>query len=138
MLLPSESGVLRRMNRSFRRGRWAEQQVLLRLQSRGWSLLTRNWRCRWGEMDLLVHKSGRLLLVEVKARQQRGLDAWGSQALTSRQRSCLARTFCCWLAVNTRYQACSLECRLDMVRLQSDPLRISWLPLDVLHLPEQH
>lgn len=46
-----------------RQGGWAEQRALRLLLSRGWSLVARNWSCRWGELDLLVAKGNRLLLV---------------------------------------------------------------------------
>ena len=52
------------------RGEWAEQRVL--------SLLARQWNCRCGELDLVLEKAGRLLLlVEVKGRRRCGPDRWG-------------------------------------------------------------
>ena len=66
--------------RSALAGGWAEQRALRLLRSRGWRLLDRNWRCRWGELDLVVRKPGRLLVVEVKGRCS-GLDGWGTAAL---------------------------------------------------------
>jgi hypothetical protein len=47
-----------------RQGDWAEQRALRLLRQQGWWILERQWRCRWGELDLLLHKPGRLLLVE--------------------------------------------------------------------------
>ena len=35
-----------------RQGAWAEQRVLRLLRHKGWKLVTRNWRCRWGELEL--------------------------------------------------------------------------------------
>ena len=32
------------------------------LRAAGWTLLAQRWRCRWGELDLLLHKPQRLLL----------------------------------------------------------------------------
>ena len=51
------------------RGAAAETRVLQLLTGRGWQLLDRNWRCRWGELDLLLVRNGLLLLVEVKGRR---------------------------------------------------------------------
>ena len=47
-----------------RQGDWAEQRALRLLRQQGWWMLQRQWRCRWGELDLLLHKPGRLLLVD--------------------------------------------------------------------------
>ncbi|MCS5700059.1 YraN family protein [Cyanobium sp. FGCU-52] len=39
-----------------RSGDFAEQRALRLLQQRGWRLLSRQWRCRWGELDLVASK----------------------------------------------------------------------------------
>ena len=43
-------------------GRWAEQQALQQLEAKGWRLLDRNWRCRWGELDLVLEQHQQLLV----------------------------------------------------------------------------
>ena len=53
-------------------GAQAETRVSSLLQWQGWQLLERNWSCRWGELDLVLHKNRQLLVVEVKGR--RSLD----------------------------------------------------------------
>ncbi len=65
-------------------GGWAEQRALRLLQSRGWRLRARNWHCRWGELDLLLEKPDRLLLVEVKGRRS-GVDGWGGGCPAAQQ-----------------------------------------------------
>ncbi|MFN5220650.1 MAG: YraN family protein, partial [Cyanobacteriota bacterium] len=62
-------------------GRWAEQRALRLLQQAGWQLLSRNWQCRWGELDLVLCKPGRLLLVEVKGRGAGSFDGVGVASL---------------------------------------------------------
>jgi len=37
--------------------------------ARGYSILDRNWRCRDGELDLVVRRGRELVFVEVKARR---------------------------------------------------------------------
>ena len=53
-------------------GAQAETRVSSLLQQQGWQLLDRNWSCRWGELDLVLHKNRQLLVVEEKGR--RSLD----------------------------------------------------------------
>jgi len=106
-------------------GAWAEQRALRLLLQRGWLLLDRNWHCRWGELDLLLHKPQRLLLVEVKSRGRRGVDGWGVASFTAPKRRRLNRTYSCWLAVHPQYQHCSLELVLALVPqpLAREPVR---------------
>ena len=80
-------------------GRWAEQRALRLLKQRGWQLLDRNWRCRWGELDLVLHKPGRLLVGEVKGRRS-GVDGWGVAALGAGKRARLSRAFAYWQAAH--------------------------------------
>jgi len=110
-----------------RDGGWAEQRALRLLQSRGWSLVARNWSCRWGELDLLVAKGNRLLLVEVKGRAQAGLDQAGVAGLDWRKRRRVTRAWTCWLADHPDWQHCSLELVCALVPLP--PLRgpVRWL-----------
>ena len=58
-------------------GRWAEDAALAYLQSQGLVLLTRNFRCRFGEIDLVMRDHSALVFVEVRFRRS---DRFGSGA----------------------------------------------------------
>ncbi len=60
-----------------RLGRWAEERVARWYQTAGYEVVARNWRCREGELDLVVARPGLLVFVEVKARTS---TAFGSPA----------------------------------------------------------
>lgn len=79
-------------------GRWAERRVQRLLEQQGWRLLDRNWRCRWGELDLVLTKPKRLLVVEVKGRTNSGPDGSGLAALRHAKCLRLHRTCLQWLA----------------------------------------
>ena len=55
-------------------------------RSRGFRIVARNWRCRIGELDLIVARDDLLVICEVKTR--RG-DAYGGgyEAVTGRKRA---------------------------------------------------
>ena len=49
-------------------GDWGEALVTEYLSERGCRIVEREWRCRFGEIDLIAEKDGMLLFVEVKLR----------------------------------------------------------------------
>ena len=50
-------------------GDWGEALVEKYLSERGCRIVEREWRCRFGEIDLIAEKDGVLLFVEVKLRK---------------------------------------------------------------------
>ena len=82
-------------------GRWAEHKVLLLLKARGWTCLAeQRWRCRFGELDLVMAQQNglksRLLVVEVKSRRRCGRDGWGVAVCNAGKLQRLARAMACW------------------------------------------
>lgn len=49
-------------------GDWGEALVEKYLSERGCRIVEKEWRCRFGEIDLIAEKDGVLLFVEVKLR----------------------------------------------------------------------
>jgi putative endonuclease len=111
-------------------GRWAEQRALRLLQQRGWRLLDRNWRCRWGELDLVLCKPQRLLVVEVKGRSSLGRDGGGVAALRQAKRQRLAWSCQCWLAEQPLHQCDQLELVAALVSLPPQRRPIRWIRLN--------
>jgi putative endonuclease len=52
-------------------GRWGEGLAAQRLESQGYVIVDRNWRCRRGEIDLVAQEGDILVFVEVKTRRGR-------------------------------------------------------------------
>jgi putative endonuclease len=123
-LVASGGAELRR-----RRGAWAEDRALLLLRRRGWRLLSRNWRCRWGELDLVLAKPGRLLVVEVKGRGAASRDGGGTAALGVAKRRRLARAWACWLAEHPEQAEAAVELVGALVPLPPSRGRIRWIRL---------
>lgn len=113
-----------------RQGDWAEQRALRLLRHRGWRLLDRQWRCRWGELDLVLRKGQRLLLVEVKARRPGACDGGGVAALGAEKRQRLARSWACWLAAHPDWQRSPVEMVAALVPLPPARLPVRWIRLE--------
>lgn len=108
---------------------WAEQRVLRLLQQQGWRVLSRNWRCRWGELDLVVAKPCRVLVVEVKGRASTGPDGGGVAALRYPKRRRLRRSIACWLAAHPQHHNAHLQLMAALVTLPPLPPSVRWISL---------
>jgi putative endonuclease len=65
----------------------AGEDAALRLYlGRGYHLVARNWRCRIGELDLILARRGVLVICEVKARRGNGFGG-GWEAVTARKQA---------------------------------------------------
>ena len=60
-----------------RLGRWGEALVAEDLKKKGWKVLEAGFRCRMGEIDLIVRNRTYLVFVEVKLRKN---DRFGQAA----------------------------------------------------------
>lgn len=121
-------------------GGWAEQRALDLLRGKGWWLLSRNWRCRWGELDLVMAKPGRLLVVEVKGRRPGSRDGAGRGALRWPKRRRMERAWRCWLVLHPEQAQVPVEMVAALVPLPPplagltagpNAMRVRWIRLEV-------
>ena len=69
------------------RGGWGEKQAEKYLLHHGFSLVSRNFRCKTGEIDLIMQEAdGSLVFVEVKARRSEMFTAAEEVINTSKKR----------------------------------------------------
>jgi putative endonuclease len=93
------------------RGAWAEQQALAHLERAGLRLLERNFRCRLGELDLVMADGPVLVFVEVRFRASTRYGA-GFETVTPAKQRKLLRAAGAYLA---RHKAGNAACRFDVV-----------------------
>ncbi|MDE2148269.1 MAG: YraN family protein [Gammaproteobacteria bacterium] len=99
------------------RGADAETQALRALCKAGLTLVTRNWRCRHGELDLVMRDREVLVFVEVRARRRS--DFGGAAAsVDKRKRQRLAAAAGAFLAAHPQHAA--LPARFDVVAFERD------------------
>lgn len=50
------------------RGQWAESAAVAYLTKEGYEIVARNWRCRFGEIDIIASYKNTIVFVEVRSR----------------------------------------------------------------------
>jgi putative endonuclease len=74
-----------RTDRRSERGRIGEDAALRVYERRGFALVTRNWRCQLGELDLIIVRRDLLVVCEVKTRSGAAFGG-GYEAVTRAKR----------------------------------------------------
>jgi putative endonuclease len=102
-------------------GRRGEDLAVAHMQRLGFSVVARNQRTRYGEIDLVVFDGSTLVFVEVKTRRASNSreELWGNQLpltwLCRRQRSRLRLLARAWLSEQSRTRPRAQNMRFDAV-----------------------
>ena len=93
-------------------GAAAEELACRYLEAQGLTLVMRNFRCRWGELDLIMRDGEQLVFVEVRSRRH---SRYGTPAesITRAKQQRLLRAAAFYL----QYQQLDLPCRFDVVAI---------------------
>ena len=94
-------------------GRFGEAAAARWYRRAGYRILARNWRCRQGELDLVVLREGEVTFVEVKARTSDRFGR-GAEAVDHRKRQRIRATAARWLEQAEWFAA---EIRFDVVEV---------------------
>jgi putative endonuclease len=92
-------------------GRRGEEAAERFLSGLGYEVLDRNWRCRWGELDLVCTKGRTVVFVEVKTRKCEGLTS-PAEALTPDKRARIAAAARAYLSARKLWER---PCRFDLI-----------------------
>ncbi len=98
-------------------GKRGEDKAVKLLRKRGYKILTRNYRCPHGEIDIVAFHRGEIVFVEVKSRTT---DEKGSglDAVTERKQQRIARVAAQFLAERRLQER---PCRFDVVAVALSP-----------------
>ena len=103
-------------------GALAEDHALAYLRRQGLAQVVRNYRCKGGEIDLIMRAAdGTLVFVEVRQRRGRGFGG-AAQSITPAKQRRVLHAAAHYLATLDSVP----PCRVDVVAL--DGGRIDWLP----------
>lgn len=96
-------------------GQSAEARAEAFLKTRGLTLVARNWRCRFGEIDLVMQDDSTLVFIEVRLRSRSDFGGAAASVTPAKQRKLLAAA---------RQYLATLKtlppCRFDVVALSGD------------------
>jgi putative endonuclease len=110
-------------------GRQGEELAAQFLQEQGLTVISRNWRCREGELDIVATDGAALAVIcEVKTRAGTGYGS-GAEAVTQGKRRRIRRLSGLWLAEH--------RVRFDIV-VRFDVISVLWVPgsqPQITHIP---
>lgn len=99
-------------------GQYGESLAASYLKKKGYSILTRNFACRAGEIDIIAKKGRLITFIEVKTRYSLkfGLPC---ESVTSTKQEHLRKTAECYIAANSRLYSSKdyFEMRLDVIEI---------------------
>lgn len=93
-------------------GQKYEEQAVAYLTDRGYVIVERNYKCPYGEIDIIARDGEYLVFLEVKYRRS---DAWGSpgEAVDGRKQRRISRAALCFYGKNG-YER-DIPCRFDVI-----------------------
>ncbi len=102
------------------RGASAEALAVRALIDAGYTIVERNWRAKFGELDIIARDGGILVFVEVRSRES---DAFGHAAemVTRHKQVQVSRVAAAYLGIECPDYS---ECRFDVVAITGDQIDI--------------
>lgn len=104
-------------------GSEAEDRALHHLQKRGLKLLSRNYRCRGGELDLVMRDGDTLAVIEVRSRSHPGY-ATAAESVDARKQRRIVLATQMFLVAHPQHD--SLPVRFDVVAFDGAD-RLDWI-----------
>lgn len=113
-----------------RAGQAGEDYTARWLRGEGYEILARNWRCRWGEVDIIARKGETVAFVEVKARRP-GAMVGPLTAVDRQKQKKLLLTAKVWMMA----KKCALQPRMDVAAVTIESCQGRELVSDFAYYP---
>ena len=117
-----------------RLGRRGEALAREHLEGAGYTILDANYRCQWGEIDLIAQQGKELVFVEVRTRRT---AAYGSpqESITRQKAEHLVATALDYLQNHVPEPGRdNLNWRIDLISIRFDPAKSGAAPPQLEHL----
>ncbi|MCX7919317.1 MAG: YraN family protein [bacterium] len=95
-------------------GKYGEHVAVEHLKEKGFQIIARNWRCFYGEIDIIARDKTELAFIEVKTRRNTWTEFWSPEsAVDENKRRRLRRLAQCYIARNRNIAF--TEVRFDII-----------------------
>lgn len=102
-------------------GQEQEEKAAELLENMGYQIVSKNYRCRLGEIDLIAREKGTLVFIEVKYREK-NIAGTPEEAVTFRKQRNISKTAAWYMA--EKNLALDTPVRFDVVAITPDQVRI--------------
>lgn len=99
-------------------GKWGEAKALFHLEQNGYSILFKNWKSMYGEMDIICRKADTLVFVEVKTRTGTNFG-WPEEAVTKTKREHLVNTAMTFFDEHPEFQSDTWQIDVIAILIES-------------------
>lgn len=111
-------------------GKCAESTAQRFLEEQGLHAINNNYRCKHGEIDLIMRHNDTIVFVEVRLRRN---NRYGSGAETVDQRKQAKIIACAWHFLQKNNKLAKAPCRFDVVSLTNKRMAngkndLEWIP----------
>jgi putative endonuclease len=103
-------------------GARGEELVARWYQARGYTVVDRNWRCRDGELDVIVERDGTVVFCEVKTRSSAAFGT-GLDAVTRVKQLRIRRLAAQWLLTRASARR-PRQVRFDVAAVTGDAIEV--------------
>ena len=111
-------------------GSFGEDKAALYLRRQGYSIVERNFSCRFGEVDIIASKGNFIVFVEVKLRKNSDFALAREFVTVSKQRRIIS-TASLWLSI----KRCELQPRFDVIEIYA-PDGVNSRKLQINHIED--
>ena len=118
------------MGRSDLLGGWGEALAAEYLRKKRYEVVAQGWRCRFGEIDLIVKNKKYLAFVEVKLRRSDRF-AGAMEYVDRRKQDCIRMTASMYLSQNPT----KLQPRFDVIEIYA-PMGMDTPDPEIIHLED--
>lgn len=106
------------------KGRIAEENALAYLKAQGLKLITQNYRCRLGEIDLIMRDKDVLVFIEVRSRISTQFGG-GIASVTYTKRQKIIKAATLYMLEHQKYDQFAL--RFDVISIDGKSASINWI-----------